>query len=101
MAVIRLARTSKDGPFANIEEVGTTLELPVVAVVPAVKMHAPTAPGPAKIGRGVRLIGQLLLALVVFAVVAYFVQAPGRGWGLNNDAVESVTQAIERVGKYR
>ena len=78
LAAVRLARS--ESTFANVDEVAAALALPVVGVIPA------TLDGHAKANssliRGLRFAGELTIAFLAFATLAYGVQHAEALWQL-------------------
>jgi hypothetical protein len=73
-ASIWLARSSNEGVFPTAEAVKSGLDLPLAGVVPSAY---PQPRRRKRLPRGVVLLGQVVLALAVFGVVAYTISAPG------------------------
>jgi hypothetical protein len=73
LAAVRLARSANETMFANADEITAALALPVVGVLPAVDSSAEPSLG-SRFVQGLVYLAQLLLALAVFALVAYAVQ---------------------------
>ncbi len=80
-ASIKLARASDETIFAGAEDAASVLALPVVGAIPTMtgvrsvstlRQRHPTA----------AFLVQVLVAVVVFAAVAYFVQNPSMLWPL-------------------
>ncbi len=81
LAAVRLARSSSDPNFASAQEVAAALAIPVVGIVPAYASTgaARTAGGP----RRMRILsGQILLAVLVFAAIAYAIASAGELWAM-------------------
>ncbi len=81
-ASVKLARSSSDVMFSSVDDVATTLALPVVGVIPAAAparaVAVPAAASPLR--STLVLLGQIVLAIVVFAAVAYCVQNVAPFW---------------------
>jgi hypothetical protein len=73
LAAVRLARSSNETLFTNADDITAALALPVVGVIPAVERAAPAGPG-SRVIEGAVFLARLLVALFVFALVAYGVQ---------------------------
>lgn len=73
LAAVRLARSANETMFANADEITAALALPVVGVLPAIDSSAEPRLG-SRFVQGLVYLAQLLLALAVFALVAYAVQ---------------------------
>jgi hypothetical protein len=89
VAAVKLARAGDESVFAGADDAAATLALPVVGVIPAV--------GPAWAGRSVfdryrsmTILGQMLLAVAIFALVAYCVQNPSFLWELCTDPARTL-----------
>lgn len=75
VASVKLARASDSSVFAGPDDAAATLSLPVVGVIPATS-HAVVHSSFFQRYRAVTFLLQMLLAVMVFAVVAYVVQSP-------------------------
>lgn len=97
LAAVRLARSANETLFTNIDEVTAALALPVVGVIPAVDRTAD--PGvAARFVQGVVYLAQLLLALAVFALVAYAVQNFGTIGQAISHPIETLYSAAAYLG---
>lgn len=85
LAAVRLARSSADPLFSSADEAAAALAIPVVGIVPAAASGAARAIVPAR--KGLRLLVQLLLALLVFCVVAYSIKNADEIWRFFADPV--------------
>lgn len=72
LAAVRLARSSADPLFASADEVSAALAVPVVGIVPF-GAKASSTEVPTGIRRGLLLLAQVVIALLVFGAVAYAV----------------------------
>jgi hypothetical protein len=75
VASVKLARASDDSVFAGADDAAAALSLPVVGVIPATT-HAVARGSLFGRYRALTLLAQMLLAVAVFAAVAYIVQSP-------------------------
>jgi hypothetical protein len=99
-ASIFLARANGDSVFANVDEVTKSLGLPVVGVI---STPAPVAAGKVAHGamwRAFWLVVQLMLAIAVFAVVAYLIENPQIISLVLSDPVEAM-QRVTRIASLR
>jgi hypothetical protein len=88
---VKLARVTDETVFSGPDDAAAALALPVLGVIPAISV----APPRAAIGRRFRalvVLGQALLAVVVFAIVAYLVQNPAV-------ILEFLTAPLKALGK--
>lgn len=94
LAAVKLARSSSDVYFENVDDVAAALALPVVGVISAIDNVAPSMllPQPAdkRLSRHARLACELLLAVIAFALVAYGVQNPAALWHVCSHPLESL-----------
>ncbi|MBI3837956.1 MAG: hypothetical protein HY288_08485 [Planctomycetia bacterium] len=90
IAAVKLVRSSSGAVFANAAEVSAVLALPVVGIVPAAEIASDTRPAAARVRRATLLMAEVLLAVLVFAAVAYLVQDPSFLWRLCTDPWEGV-----------
>ena len=88
-ASVKLARGTNETVFAGADDVASALSLPVVGIIPALSgigSHGSMA----QRFRGLALFGQLLVAVAVFAAVAYFVQNPSALWQFLSSPLETL-----------
>lgn len=97
LGAVRLARSSSVN-FNTLEEISAALALPVVGVIPANKLAGPNQTVAAAAVRTGLLIGELLLAFLIFAAIAYSFQAPGFVWQLITDPLTGLRGAAEFFG---
>jgi hypothetical protein len=94
LAAVRLARSSSDVYFENVDDVAAALALPVVGVISAIDNAAPSIlmlqPSPTRLSRHAMLACELLLAVIAFALVAYGVQNPAALWHVCTHPMESL-----------
>ena len=74
-ASVKLARWSDNNVFAGADDAAAALSLPVVGVIPATT-HTMARPGLLRRFPALLFLLQMLLAVAVFAAVAYVVQSP-------------------------
>ncbi len=72
LAAIKLARSSSDPIFASADEVAAVLALPLVGTLPAAEVLEQAAK---PLPRTTWLLGEIVLAVIVFGAVAYLVQS--------------------------
>ncbi len=75
LAAIKLARSSSDPIFASADEVAAALALPMVGILPAAEALEMALPAARPLPRSTRLLGEIVLAVIVFGAVAYLVQS--------------------------
>ncbi|MGD9722246.1 MAG: hypothetical protein AB7O59_11610 [Pirellulales bacterium] len=87
VASIKLARSQSANVFSGADDTAATLSLPVIGVIPA--------PTPAMAyasvfqrHRTMTFLAQMLLAVIVFAIVAWCVQNPGSMWQFVREPAE-------------
>jgi len=85
LAAVRLARSSADPLFSSADEAAAALAIPVVGIVPAAASGAVRAIAPAR--KGLKLFMQLLLAVLVFCLVAYSIKYADEMWRFFADPV--------------
>ncbi len=84
IASVKLARATDESVFAGADDAAAVLSLPVVGVIPAPTLAL--AHGTVfQRYRTLTFLAQVLVAVVVFATVAFFVQNPGFIWQLITD----------------
>jgi hypothetical protein len=80
LAAVRLARASGDAVLNSVDEIASVLALPVVGIIsadrPLVAMLSPLA----RARRGLVILAQAVVAIALFALVAYIVQDPAAVW---------------------
>jgi len=84
LAAVRLARSSADPIFASADEAAAALAIPVIGIVPAVRPRVPSA-GVDLARRGLVVVGQVVLAIVIFSLIAYLIKNAELIW--NDPAV--------------
>ena len=94
LAAVKLARSSSDVYFENVDDVAAALALPVMGVLAPID-NAPSSflfsQTPAtRLPRHLALACELLLAVIAFAVVAYGVQNPAALWHVCSHPLESL-----------
>jgi hypothetical protein len=85
LAAVRLARSSADPLFSSADEAAAALAIPVVGIVPRATTGAARAIVPAR--NGLKQLGKLLLAVLVFFVVAYSIKNADEIWQFCADPV--------------
>ncbi|MBI3836666.1 MAG: hypothetical protein HY288_01865 [Planctomycetia bacterium] len=98
VAVVKLVRFNNGAVFANAAEVSAALALPVVGIVPAVETACDVRPTAARVRRATLLMGEVLLAVLIFATVAYLVQDPSFLWRFCTDPWEGVGGMMRLFG---
>lgn len=96
LAAVKLARSTADPIFASADEVAAALAIPVVGIIPAAAARLSQTQAAAR--RRVPISVQLLVALGIFALVAYLVQNPTAPWQLCKDALQALITAIRAIG---
>ncbi len=92
LVAVRLARSSNDAVFASAADVSAALALPVVGIIPAAERPVHDRSSTTQIRRCIVLVAQVLLALLVFAAVAYLVQNLSLLWQLCMDPLEALSR---------
>jgi hypothetical protein len=94
LAAVKLARSSSDVYFENVDDVAAALALPVVGVISpfdnAVSSSALSQPPATRLVRHITLACELTLAVIAFALVAYGVQNPAALWHACTHPLESL-----------
>ncbi|MEX0677154.1 MAG: hypothetical protein WD063_08775 [Pirellulales bacterium] len=91
LTAVRLARSTADPIFASVDETAAALAIPVVGIIPATPARLQQAGSAASTRRSsVILLGQILVAAVVFAAVACALQNPGDVWRLCTHPLEAL-----------
>jgi hypothetical protein len=98
LAAVRLARSTADPLFASVDEVAAALAIPVVGIIPATAARMQRADSDASPQRRWILPGQILLAVLVFAVIAYAVQNPGGIWRLCTGPLDALGSLVRTIG---
>ncbi len=83
LAAVRLARSSSDVYFENVDDVAAALALPVMGIITSTDSSTAASlsqPPAARWIRNATFACELLLAVIAFALVAYGVQNPGALW---------------------
>jgi hypothetical protein len=75
LASVKLARSSDETMFSGPDDAAAALALPVLGVIPAMSAAVSRAPITRRFRTAV-ILGQAVLAVAVFAIVAYLVQNP-------------------------
>jgi hypothetical protein len=84
IASVKLARATDESVFAGADDAAAVLSLPVVGVIPA--PTAAMAHGNVfQRYRTLTFLAQVLVAVAVFALVAFFIEKPGFVWQLLTD----------------
>ncbi len=92
LAAVKLARSTGDTFFASVDDVAAALALPVVGVIPAVDRRAEIRAVRARVVRRSVFAAEILLAVAVFALVAYCVQNLSSAWQLCTHPLESLSR---------
>jgi hypothetical protein len=95
LAAVKLARSGSDAVFASVDDVAAALALPVVGIIPLADSPASVAPA-GRLARPLVLAGQILLATLLFALIAYGVQNPGTLW----EACLHPLDTLSRIASY-
>lgn len=98
LAAVRLARSSADPTFASVDEAAAALAIPVVGIIPATAARLQRARMDGSRPRNLILVGQILLAGIVFAAVAYGVQNPGNLWRLCTHPLQALGSLLRSLG---
>jgi hypothetical protein len=80
LAAVKLARSSGEAMFSSVEDVAAALALPVVGVIPTAQAIGGAEDLASRARRSAIVAGQILLAIAIFALVAYCVQNPQSVW---------------------
>lgn len=88
VAAVKLARATSDATFNSVDEAAAALALPVVGVIPRGASSSSTSRTLAPMPSGIVVLGEVLAALFVFALVAYCVQNPDFLWTLCTNPLE-------------
>jgi hypothetical protein len=99
LAAVRLARSSSDVYFENVDDVAAALALPVMGVITSTDNSATASsphPPAARWIRNATFACELILAVIAFALVAYGVQKPGALWHACMHPLES----LGNIGRY-
>jgi hypothetical protein len=99
LAAVRLARSSSDVYFENVDDLAAALALPVVGVITSTDNSVTASLSQSPATRWIRnatFACELLLAVIAFALVAYGVQNPGAMWHACTHPLES----LSNIGRY-
>jgi hypothetical protein len=92
LASVKLARATDESLFAGADDAAAVLALPVVGVIPALSPALVRATLSQRF-RALRVIAQMLLAVALFAAIAYFVQNPAFVWQWISDPLGAIRGA--------
>jgi hypothetical protein len=98
LAAVWLARSTADPLFASVDEVAAALAIPVVGIIPATAGRLQPANLKASRQRRWILLGQILLAVLVFVVIACAVQNPGDLWRLCAHPLRALGSLVRGIG---
>jgi len=97
LAAVRLARSTSDPLFASADEVAAALAIPVVGIIPATAARLERNNSVAGPPRHWIVLAQILLAVLVFATIAYAVQNPGELWRFCSQPFETVGSFVRSL----
>ena len=97
LAAVKLARSGGEVFFENVDDMAAALALPVMGVISmSDNVVIPQVPAP-RLARQVSLVGEILLAVFAFALVAYGVQNPAALWQVFIHPLDSLSGAIRSL----
>jgi hypothetical protein len=101
LAAVKLARSTNDVYFENVDDVAAALALPVVGVISpfdnAASSIAVPQPQPPRLIRQITLACELTLAVIAFALVAYGVQNPAALWQACTHPLQSLGNIVRFI----
>lgn len=97
LAAVKLARSTSDTLFASVEDIAAALALPVVGTFPMVENPRMVAAPPIRSLASWALAGQVTLAVLLFAAIAYCVQNPAGLWQTLAHPLESMGRVLSNL----